>query len=512
MIGAVPDVHAAIDIGTNSIHLLVARLAPDGSFEVIAQEKEQVRLGSGSGDMRKLETDAIDRGIAALRRFRLLAEGNDADITAVATSAVREAENRREFLDRAQVEAGVHVEVISGVEEARLIHLGVVQAVPVHDDRTLCIDIGGGSTEYLVGTGVDMIDARSMKLGAIRLTDRFFPEGEIRPGAVADASDWIDYLLAPVAHQFQVHRYTAAVGSSGTIENVAEMIERRRGNHPATVNGLRISRAEVQAVLDELASHATARRRHRKVAGLDPARADTIVAGTVLLERTMRTFDLDELTVSTYALREGLFLDRFRRERGAHPHHLRDIRRSSVQRLARLFDEDRDHVEHSTDLALRLFDDLVPVHGLGGPERELLEAAGWVHNVGLFISHSAHHKHSYYVIRNSDRLAGFTDHEIEIIAQVARYHRRSAPKAKHAEFAALSERDQRTVRVLAGVLRLGIALDRNHDGRVSAVAATIDEPIVVSIESSGEDALERYTFNERRSLLTAALGREIVLA
>jgi exopolyphosphatase / guanosine-5'-triphosphate,3'-diphosphate pyrophosphatase len=504
--------HAAVDIGTNSLHLVIARIDGKGAFEIVGSEKDQVRLGSGSSDMRELSSEAIDRGIAALTRYRRLVDAAGADLTAVATSAIREADNRHVFLDRAAAEAGVDVEVISGIEEARLIHLGILQALPVLHQRLLLIDIGGGSTEFLVGQDGAVIDARSMKLGAIRLTDRFFPGGEVDEKAVAASRSWINHLLTPVAQQLRPHGYSILVGSSGTIENLAAMIELRRGNSPNTLNNVTISRAELGDVVGELVGHRHPESR-RKVKGLDSNRADTIVAGAVLLDQSMALFGCDELTVSTFALREGVLLDRFHRSHGDSFHHLNDIRRRSVRHLARLFDEDHDHVEHATDLALRLFDDLQTLHRLDATRRDLLEAAGWVHNVGLFISHSAHHKHSYYVIRNSDRLVGFTDHEIELIAQVARYHRRSAPKAKHPEFAALTSDDQRTVCLLAGLLRLGIALDRSHDSRVVTVDATIaGGDIIVEITATADDTLERYTFDERKGLLEHALDAEIRLA
>ena len=171
---------AAIDLGTNSFHLIVARIDPEGHFDVLATEKEMVRLGSGSGDMHLLADDAMERGIAALVRFAGIAQGFDTPITAVATSALREASNRATFLDRARLKAGIEIDVIPGVEEARLIHLGVLQALPVFDEQVLVIDIGGGSTEFLVGRGRDVRSAHSTRLGAIRLTDRFFPGGKVK--------------------------------------------------------------------------------------------------------------------------------------------------------------------------------------------------------------------------------------------------------------------------------------------------------------------------------------------
>src|SRR5437660_5095413 len=243
---------AAIDIGTNSIHLVVARPVEGNRFEVLTTEKEMVRLGSGAGDMKELAPAAIDRGVACLDRYRKIAELSDASIRAVATSAVREAENRDEFIDRARKEAGVDVEVVSGVEEARLIHLGVLQTVPVYDQRMFLIDIGGGSTELLVGEQGHVLDARSVKLGAIRLTDHFFRDEPVTADAAAACRTYVRAFLSPVLRDFRRYGFDVAVGSSGTVLNLAEMALARREDRERRSGNLMFTRAELDAVVDEL--------------------------------------------------------------------------------------------------------------------------------------------------------------------------------------------------------------------------------------------------------------------
>jgi exopolyphosphatase / guanosine-5'-triphosphate,3'-diphosphate pyrophosphatase len=502
---------AAIDIGTNSIHLVVARFDEAGHFEVIGDEKETVRLGSGGGDMKLLSPDAIDRGIAALTRLRQVADISAAEVTAVATSAVREAENADDFLRRARHEAGVEVEVISGTEEARLIHLGVLQAVPVYDRRLIMIDIGGGSTEVLVGERSEILAVRSFKLGAIRLTRRFFRTDRVHPGAVDACRRYVDAMLAPLAREVARLGFEVAVGSSGTIEAVAAMVHADQDDAPPrTVDNATVTAAETRSTVKRLAALSLAKR--REVAGLEASRADIVLAGAIILEQAMATFGIDELVVSGYALREGALLDAFQRTHGAALHHLHDLRRRSVVRLAEMMDEEPAHSAHVARLALALFDATADLHGLGDDARELLEAAALLANVGLFVSHSKHHKHTYYVIRNSDHLSGFNDHEIEMIALVARYHRKSAPTAKHPEFAALRSGDQETVRTLAGILRVAIGLDRTHGARVQGVDAHVHRrTLVVEVEAApGADiSLELYTANERRELLEAVLDRRV---
>ena len=500
---------AAIDIGTNSIHLVVARPLDGARFETITAEKEMVRLGSGSGDMKQLAADAIDRGVACLGRYRKIADLSNASIRAVATSAVREAENRDEFIHRVRHEAGIEVEVVSGVEEARLIHLGVLQSVPVFDQRVFLIDIGGGSTELLVGEQGHVLDARSVKLGAIRLTDHFFRDEPVTADDAAACRTYVRAFLSPVLRDFRRHGFDVAVGSSGTILNLAQMAQVRRGEGERRSGNLAFSRAELDAIVDELLAAKRSKER-AQLAGLDASRADIIVAGALLLQQVMAELHIDEMIASEYALREGLLLDTLQRAEFASLHHLADIRYDGVIHLASLVPDMREHGDHTSGLALQLFDATEALHQLGEDERELLEGAALLANVGLVISHSRHHLHAYYIIRSAEHLTGFTDREIEIMAQVARYHRKSAPKTKHAEFAALSPDDQRIVRTLAGILRIAIALDRSYSRAVRAITCKeVDGALELHLETAGDSSLERYTADERKGLLESVLDRRI---
>jgi exopolyphosphatase / guanosine-5'-triphosphate,3'-diphosphate pyrophosphatase len=510
---------AAIDIGTNSVHLVVAKVAAS-RIEVIEHEREMVRLGSSAGDMKQLTGDAIDRGVAVLDRFRQVAEIYGARVRAVATSAVREAENRAGFLERARLEAGVDVEVISGFEEARLIHLGVLQAVPVFDQRLLVCDIGGGSTELIVGHRGEVLASRSLRLGAISLTQQFFPDGRRTSEAVQACRRYVRATLAPFARQVRRLGWEVAVGSSGTIGAVCEVVAAGRSEpRPRTFNNFTVTRDEIDGAVERLLEPSSTKGR-AKVAGLDPRRADIILGGVLVLEQVVHELDATELTFSEYALREGVLLDTWQRSHGGSLHHLSDLRRRSVDHLVELMDEDPAHSRQIARLALQLFDGTADRHGLGDDSREVLEAASRLCNVGLFVSHSGHHKHSYYVIRNSELLAGFTDREIELIAQVARYHRKSVPKKRHPPFAALSADDQHRVSVLAGLLRIAVGLDRNHAGRVDRVRCRTRPGDDGSDDGSGGDglvvevtpragadiSLELYSAGQRKELLESTLG------
>jgi len=519
------SVIAAIDVGTNSFHLVVASVDADGHFEVLTREREPVRLGSGGEDMKRLTADALDRGIAALDRMRLIADhAGAATVTAVATSAVREADNRGEFVARARVEAGVDIEVVSGVEEARLIHLGVMAAVPLLDKRHLVIDIGGGSTEFIVGDGAEPLLMRSLKLGSIRLTDRFFPEGRSRQRAVRECRIHIESFLGRLPAEIGELGFETAVGSSGTIMALARMCAIGRGDRDSRTGRLSFTAKELRSLTADLANATTPARR-LDIEGLEERRADIIVGGALLLSETFKLLGVKRMEVSDYALREGILFEQMRRAAapGVDPfHRLEDLRRSGVMYVANSYHEDLGHAEHITDLALELFDGLSSQHGLGEEDRELFEAASLLHNVGIFISHSAHHRHSYYIIRNSEHLTGFTEREIEIIAQVARYHRKSAPKSKHADFASLGSADKNKVRWMAAMLRVAIGLDRSNRQVVTRVRVA-NEPgesdtqpdselrLVARLSPGVDTSVELFTARARSDLLEAVTGRNVVI-
>ncbi|NBR91949.1 MAG: Ppx/GppA family phosphatase [Actinobacteria bacterium] len=421
---------AALDIGTNSFHLVVAKPVP-GGFEVVTREKEVVRLGHGGGDMKHLSDEAIERGTACLVRLAEIASSHEADVRAVATSAVREAKNR-----------------------SRLIHLGVLNAIGIHDQPMFVCDIGGGSTEVVVGLDDEVLFARSFKLGAVRLTDRFFAATTLHPSAIPSCRAFIRSTLAVVAPEVKELGFEVVAASSGTSETIARLILKERGvSEPRSMNRFEFTADEVRAVTQSLASVATIAERVKKF-GLDANRGDIILAGALILEGLVETFDIKALMFSDYALREGLLLDTLQREG--------------------LLDDRPEHSAHVAKLAGKLFDELQETLGFERDWRRYLEFAALLANVGVVVSHAKHHLHSYYLIRNSE-LMGLTDREIELIAQIARYHRKSVPKPEHAEFSALSPSDQRLVRGLAALLRVAIGLDQLTLG-ATQVASDLRKP------------------------------------
>ncbi|GDX14272.1 MAG: Ppx/GppA phosphatase family protein [Ilumatobacteraceae bacterium] len=505
---------AALDIGTNSFHLVIAKPVP-GGFEVVTREKDVVRLGHGGGDMKQLSEEAIGRGVKSLARMAEIASSHGAEVRAVATSAVREAKNRSEFIKQVRKATGIDIEVISGVEEARLIHLGVLNAIGIHDQSMFVCDIGGGSTEVVVGLDDEVMFARSFKLGAVRLTDRFFAGTTLHPSAIPSCRSFIRSSLSVVAPEVMELGFEAVATSSGTAETIARIILHTRGaSEPKSMNRFEFSADEVRSVVTALQSAPTIDERVKRF-GLEPNRADIILAGALILEGVVDVFELKSLMFSDYALREGLLLDTLRREGLIEVDDDHDAARRSVQQLADRCDDRPEHSQHVAELAIQLFEQLEEPLNLQPEWRRYLEFASLLANVGVVVSHAKHHLHSYYLIRNSE-LMGLTDREVEIIAQVARYHRKSVPKTEHTEFSALSSTDQRIVQHLAGILRIAIGLDRTYDARVKTISVKVStSELLITAKSRGKKndiSLNLYAANERKGLLADISKRKVKLS
>lgn len=504
---------AAIDVGTNSFHMVVAAVdSRTGAYTILDREKERVRLGEGSGDMKHLSAAAMDRGLAALRRFRAIADRFDASVTAVATSAVREAANRDEFILRVARETGIRLEVVSGVEEARLVYLGVLQALPVLRRKILLVDLGGGSTEFLIGRNRKVLYDNSLKVGAIRMTERFFPGGVTSEASVREARRFLRGILAPVRREVRSRGAEIAVGTSGTILTVAAMIREAAGEPPAASLNALVLRADeiLETAAGILALRRPAERERR--AGIDPSRSDIIAGGAVVLEQIVRELGIRELAVSEAALREGIIRDAAEKSIfHAGTPGLHDIRLSSVRHLVRKLRCETGHADQVAALALALFDRTQGIHRMGSWERELLEAAALLHEAGLFISHERHHQHSYYLVRNAE-LLGFREDEKEIIANVARYHRKSHPKAKHGEYARLGGKARAAVRGLSAILRIADGLDRTHSRAVADLRVSARNGLVRIRALARGDAsieLELWGANRKKELFEEEFGARV---
>ena len=475
---------AAMDIGTNSVRLAVVEVKPNQTWTTLASQKQVVRLGEGEFDQapakaaaskeeaegggHSLTEAAIARGALVCARFAEVAHGFGADeIVALATAAVREADNGYEFVKRVRDLADLDVRIISGQEEARLIYLGVVTGIDLPaGERALFMDIGGGSTELIVGDsqGYDFLD--SLKMGAIRLTAEGVPAPEkpVTPAAWADLQRRVRSLLAPAARAIGRAGFSVMYGSSGTAQNLAEIIANAASLPvPTSFRNYELSLADVQATTRRLCAMTLEQR--RRVPGINPERADIIIGGAAILQTVMETVGATAIRISDRGLREGIIVDRLRRSAPA-PKEDGDeadsARRRSIRQLMAATGVDEAHSAHIVHLSLSLFDQwkALGLHDYG-PARELLEYAALLHDAGFFVSHTDHQQHSYYLIRHSE-LLGFNDREIEIMASLALYHRKGGPRRKHPHYARLDADAQRAIRVLSCALRLAEALDRSH--------------------------------------------------
>ncbi len=503
---------AAIDCGTHSIHMIVVRIRPDLSFEVIDREKEMVRLGSGGLDGKALTAEAMEAALQAFSRFRRLTESHQVEeILAAATSAVREAANGGEFLATVERETGITPQVISGTEEARLIHLAAVYGVDVAGASAVVVDIGGGSVEITHGSGASLRVAKSFKLGVIRLTERFVHTDPLSGRDQRKLVRHIEEELSPYLRDIRSAGFDRVIGTSGTILSLGTMAAAQRRRASDEIRSLRVSSKQVHRLRKELVERGIGER--MKMPGLDPRRADLIVSGAVLLDSVLQRLDAPEITLCDLALREGLVLDYIQRNRkhiaqaGQYP----DVRRRSIVELAERCSYWPEHANQVARLSLSIFDQTRAVHGLTDREREWLEFAALLHDIGTHISYPRHHKHSYYLIKNGD-LRGFEPSEAEMIALVARYHRKSAPKKSHAGFSALGRKNRRIVRTLSAILRFAETLDRSHAQAVAGVEMhDRGEEYLVKLRTTGDTELELWAARRQTSPLEGVLGKPIRL-
>ena len=500
---------AALDVGSNSIRLLVAEYDAASGISVIDEVKDHPRLAKGLAATGRLDAAAIERAMQALARMRAVCQRRGVRrIAAVATAAVREAENGPEFVRRVRDELDIPLRIIDSDTEAALSYRSVAHHFRLAGARTLVADIGGGSLE-LIGAVDGLVELTlSLPLGAVRLTETHLP-GEREPRR--EIARLRRHVRRQLKRAFPVREYTAAtvIGSGGTFTSLGRMAVARRGL-PAldTVHGVSVQAAEVEQLLEWLSTKAPEHR--RDIAGLNPERADIIVAGLAVTAELLSQVDARTLTVSAFGLREGLLLEMAGAEPASETDSLRLIRE-----FAERCQSDRRHVEQVRHLALMLFDQLGPALGAKAEERPLLEAAGLLHDVGQLVSYRKHHKHSYQLIMHAERL-DLSARDRVLVALISRYHRRKGPTRKHPEFAALSGADQAVVRRLSGLLRVADGLDRGHTAIVERVRTELTpERLVVRAAPrlAGADlSLECWGAERKSDVLASLVEREVVIS
>lgn len=507
---------AAIDIGTNSIHMVVVKVARSGAFEVIDREKEMVKLGVGVFATNRLSDRAFKTGLDTIERYAQLADqlGVD-DIITVATSATREAQNGEAFLAELARRTKIVPRKISGKEEARLIFLAVRNAIALENENALVLDIGGGSTEAVVGNQSDILFGNSMRLGVLRLLDMIGDQEPLGKKARGILQAHIQVLAEQTMADARQAGFTRVIGTSGTIRAMGEAayLENNQGSL-SSVNAEIVLLKDLQVLSDRLVDLKPDKR--GKISGISEKRTDAIHLGGMLLTQLLQMADVKEITLCDASLREGMILDylerhlpkeavTFKVEAGQE----QDLRHRKAAQLVSKYDADWDSNTHVANLALQLFDQTEPLHGYGELERSILEYAALMHDIGQYISFRGYHKNSRYILERADP-RGFTDEEMLLISHVIRYHRKAHPKTKHKKFKRLSDSNRQIVWVLSGLLRIAVGLDRSKSQLVSTVACKIEEDsLEIAVSGSDSLAIELWAAEGDRYVLQEALESTI---
>lgn len=500
---------AAIDIGTNSIRSIVAELDPQEHFRILDDEKAMVRLGEGLNATGRISENAIKRACEALQRMKMIADGLGVhQLEAVATSAVRRAENGKRFLEDVRRETGVEIRVISGEEEANLAVLSARHNFDLDEGRFMMVDIGGGSVELVEMTGGHVESVYSLELGVVYLTEHFLRSDPVGEDEFRAMRKHIRKTLKKngIGKGLPIN---SLIGSGGTMTNIAGMVMASRGEEFESVHRYEVLRSEIVHLLAMLSRLELKKR--CMVPGLNPDRADIIVAGLTLVEELMKRCRSNLLRINHKGIREGLILAGLRRLGALQKADVRRDWRESVEDFARACHCDEQHSRQVSHLAMCIFDAVAESSNLSARDGELLEAASLLHDIGYFISYEKHHKHSYHLIRHAN-LFGFTPQERELIANIARYHRKAKPREEHDNFVRLDDADRQRVMRLGGILRLADGLDRRRNAQINDMQVELKEnQLCLSLRGHSDLSVEIYGAHAKGDLYQKAFGHRLLV-
>ena len=501
--------YAAIDIGSNSIRMQAAEVVPGSAPRILAADREVTRLGQNVFRNGRISEDAMALTCAVLARMANQYRSLDVvGVRAVGTSGVRDARNQAEFIDRASQAIGSQVEVISGREESRLIQLGVQSLWPHPGKRVLIIDIGGGSAEIIAGDLGSMKEAVSKPLGAVRLREIFLATDPAAPRELHSMRDYVLERLAGVAHRFGPQRWDRVIATSGTASAIVCAIhgvpsDRERADR------LRAATAQVRRLYKQLSVMSLAQR--KKVRGIGPRRAEIIVPGVTVLLTILEQFQAPSLYYSAAGVRDGIIADLAARGIGRELAELNRDQRKEVERMCVRFAVPLKHARKVASFANTLFNELQPLHGLAPAFGKLLEAAAYLHDVGHYVNDLSHHKHSYYLVANSD-ISGFTSREREFIANLCRYHRKALPAGDHNNQRGLDPDERRALLLLIPLVRLADNLDRGGDQRVASVSCRIKDGLpTIELHSRADIELEQWAAERAGEVFRQVYGRPLAV-
>ncbi|MBZ0135910.1 MAG: Ppx/GppA family phosphatase [Planctomycetes bacterium] len=499
---------AAIDIGSNSIHMIVADTYGPHSFHIIDRERERVKLGAGAFRSGRLMPGPLEAAVQALERMVLLCKRRRVErIIAVATSAVREATNGQQFLDAVRKRAGIEPRLIDGMEEARLIYRGVRHATDLENRKGLILDLGGGSLEIMYANSKRMIISKSLPLGVQRLRDQFGSEDPLSRKSRNKLTKLITDTVGPLMRRIRQKGVDVVIGTSGSHMTLGLTCLRLRGRDPwGSLNGYEVHASELRDLAGELLSVDAAGR--SRLPGIDSRRADVIHFGAAVLVTALRMVKATRFQLCGASIREGMLLDELER---IHRHKVPapNPRIASANELIQRTGADPKRAEHLATLALSLFDSTRRLHDLGKRDRDLLQAAALLDGIGRGMNFLDREHVSYQLIRGGG-LRGVTDRELEIIGLTARYSRRGSPKERHRHFAELDPDAQHHVRVLAGILRIALGLDRGRRGVAKGIRCRVkDGVLTVGVRASGNIRLELNAAAGATKLFSQAISHDI---
>jgi len=481
------DHFAVLDVGSNAIRSQIAAVEHPQHYRIVEQDRQPTRLGHDVFQTGKLNPAVAEAAIKVILEFKnLAARYRVRGIKAAGTSALREAADGKAFQRRVK-KLGIPLEIISEQEEARLISLGLMSDLRFHLPLGFFMDIGGGSVELSVANTANIFCLFSLPLGAVRLTEAFISNDPPRNREIRDLRAFIQDKLGPVARRIEQEKFTMAFGSGGTITALAETDSRVAGDSKAG-SLMVLRRSRLKTLLETLTGQ-TVSERAAFISG-DPKRADIIVAGGLVLHEVMSSVGLDYLFVSRRGLRDGLMVDLLRQsysDSGAwHPE---ADRAESLEQVCQKYLYDAPHAQHVSQLALNVFYQLQNLHQLPEKYTSILSAAAMLHDIGLFISHPKHHKHSYYLIKSSG-LNSFSKLDLDLVANIARYHRKAHPSQKHLPFSQLSPGNQNVVRKLSAILRIADAFDYKREQRVKTLTCTLKKSKTLTILATAATSLK----------------------
>lgn len=517
---ATNPVIAVIDIGTNSVHLLIAQTDQYGHMVRLDSDKEVVRLGEALEASGELSQTGISKITDVLARMKDIASAYQPIYRVVATHATRVAKNYQTLIRQVFLRTGLHISLIDGDEEARLVSLGMQWGFPLQDTAFLGADIGGGSTELIVCRKDEIFYVTSFELGAVTLNRKFLTARGYQPDLPLKMKEEIDLKLSPLGVAARKLHFESAIICSGTAKTLAMMhaFDSRRGT-PENLNGYIMNAGDIHRLTEEL-TETLDPEAIRKRWGIDSDRADIILAGALILRRLTSVLGVSQWTVSAWGLREGLVHDTLSRIHALSPTESRNVRWNQIRLLGRQFCIDESYAEQITAMALSLYDQ---IHSRTQPDRSdgrvqvsdrsMLKAAAWLHECGKFLNFSRYHRHSCYLITNS-RLMGFSDRERRMIGLIARYHRKGKAGKKSEDCLDLSREERNKVNYLAAFLRIAVAANRSRQKQIISIQIRQEGNsfiFVVQAAEPGAGHVELVKLAREKTLLEEQLGHPIHL-